>query len=247
VVPELTLDQPQMWAIASLTAVVAGFVRGFAGFGGPAIMALVLVQFYAPVSVLAKVILIDVLSGLKLLPSTAHEVDRRLTAVIVASSLLGAPIGVYALLELDPVVTRRAIAAVSALSTLAMLAGWRFKKVPPLWVHAVVGFLSGVIIGATYIALVMIVFLFATPARATVSRANTVYWAFILSISLIGAYAATGVLDWDGTWRSLLLGLLYLAAVVAGTRVFRVTRERDFRRYVLWLLLALSAMAMVGN
>ena len=42
-----------MWVAACLTALVAGFVRGFAGFGGPAIMSLVLVQFYAPASVLS--------------------------------------------------------------------------------------------------------------------------------------------------------------------------------------------------
>ena len=245
--PNLTLDEPLMWGIAAATALLAGFVRGFAGFGGPAIMTLILVQFYAPVSVLAKVILIDVLSNLKLLPSTAGELDRRVTATVILTSLAGAPFGIYALLEVEPVVIKRSIAVVAAGCSLLMLAGVRFSRVPPLWIHGLVGFVSGVILGATFIALVMIVFLFASPERAVVSRANTVYWAFSLSVALIVGYAVTGVLDWDGAWRSLLVGVVYLAGTVLGARIFRLTPEKDFRRAVLWLLVMLSGIAVVGD
>jgi uncharacterized membrane protein YfcA len=245
--PELTLDEPGMWAIAAVAAMVAGFVRGFSGFGGPAIMSLVLVQFYAPVSVLSKVILIDAFSFVKLLPSTAHEVDRRVTLTVIGTSLLGVPFGVYALLEFDPLVIKRTIAVVAALCSISMLAGWRFSVIPSLWVHAVAGFVSGVVMGATYIALVMIVFLFASPASAAVSRANTVYWGVVLTVVLIAAYALTGVIGWGDVWRSIPLGFAYLGATMAGSRVFRATRERDFRRYVLWLLLVLSAMGLVGT
>ena len=48
VLPDLTLDEPRMIAFTGATAFVAGLVRGFSGFGGPALMALVLTQFLQP-------------------------------------------------------------------------------------------------------------------------------------------------------------------------------------------------------
>jgi uncharacterized membrane protein YfcA len=236
-----------MWVIAALTAAAAGFVRGFTGFGGPAVMTLVLVQLYSPASVLATVVLADAASNVKLLPSTVREVDWRVTGIISVASLLGMPLGVHLLLVADPVLVRRAIALVVAASTVVMLLGWRLRRVPPLWAYALVAFVSGVILGATYIALVMIVFLFACPVPATTSRANTVYWAFILTVWLIGAYAFTGILDADGAWRALLLGMVYLAGTALGTAIFRTVSERDFRRVALWLLLFLAGVGLVGR
>ena len=109
------------------------------------------------------------------------------------------------------------------------------------------GFIAGVIFGGTFIALVMIVFLFASPAPAALSRANTVWWAFTVTIAVLIGYVYAGVLQWDGAWRALILGLVYLTAVVAGSWVFRRTSEKDFRRAVLWLLVALSVFALIGD
>lgn len=245
-VPSLSLDQPMMWVVACVTALVAGFVRGFSGFGGPAVMTLVLIQFYSPVSVLSKVILIDFVVNLKLLPSTAHEVDRRLASVIIFSSFVGLPLGVYALVELDPTLIKRAIALVAAVASCAMLIGWRFKRVPSLATYVLAGWVSGVVLGATFIALVMVVFLFASPARAAIARANAVYWGFATSVALIVGYSFSGLIVWDDVWRSAIVGVFYLAGAVMGSRVFRVTRETDFRRVVLLLLLTLSGAALLG-
>ena len=54
--PDLTLDEPRMWVIAGLAAVLAGFVRGFSGFGGPAIMMRhILPNVLSPVLVIATI------------------------------------------------------------------------------------------------------------------------------------------------------------------------------------------------
>ena len=82
VLPDLTLDEPRMIALTGAIALLAGLVRGFSGFGGPAIMALVLTQFYSPLSVLTKVAIIDAVSYLLLAPTTAREFNRRVTVIV---------------------------------------------------------------------------------------------------------------------------------------------------------------------
>ncbi|MCB1740345.1 MAG: sulfite exporter TauE/SafE family protein [Gammaproteobacteria bacterium] len=244
--PALTLDQPWMWLITIAAALLAGFIRGFTGFGGPAIMTLILVQLYQPITVLPKVILIDAVSNLKLLPNTWREVDWPVTGVVVVSSLLGAPLGLYLLDTLDPLVAKRSIALVAAGSTAIVLLGWRLSRRPSLWAYAAVGLLTGIAMGATYIALMLVAFLLATPARPQTTRAITVYWACALGVALCIGHFLTGSLSLSDIWRSALVGIVYLLAAVLGSACFRRASERSFRQAVLWLLMILSGLALVG-
>lgn len=244
--PDLTLDNPRMIAITGVVALVAGMLRGFSGFAGPAVMAVVLTQFYSPLSVLTKVVIIDAMSYPLLVPSIAREFNRRVIAIVTLATLAGLPIGTYLLMTSDPVVTKRAIGAVVALCVVVMLLGGRFRATPPIAVHIAVGLLAGVVLGATYIALVVMIFFFSLPVSGAESRANAVFWAFILSCALIAGHMTLGNITVDSLWRSALIGIVYLAGTGAGVWCFRRTGEREFRRAVLWLLLGLAAIGFVA-
>ena len=244
--PELTLDEPRMIAFTVATALIAGGVRGFSGFGGPALMALVLTQFYSPLSVLTKVVIIDTVSYLLLVPSTAREFNRRVVAVVTIATLAGLPIGTWLLTELDPVVIKRAIAAAVAACVAIMLFGARFRASPPIAVHVAVGLVAGVVLGATYIALVAMIFFFSLPASGAESRANAVFWGVILSCVLIATHMGLGNISIDDLWRATLVGFTYLAGTGAGAWWFRRVGERGFRRAVLWLLLGLAVIGLVA-
>ena len=245
VLPDLTLDEPRMIVLTGTAALVAGVVRGFSGFGGPALMALVLTQFYNPLSVLTKVVIIDAVSYLLLVPSTAREFNRRVIAIVTLATPAGLPIGTYLLVETDPVAMKRAIAGTVAACIFVMLFGGRFRASPSIAVHIAVGLLAGVVLGATYIALVAMIFFFSLPASGAESRANAVFWGVILSYALIATHMALGNISVDDLWRAALVGVSYLVGTAAGVRWFRRTGEREFRRAVLWLLLGLAVVGLV--
>ena len=244
--PDLTLDEPRAIALVAATALVAGMVRGFSGFGGPALMALVLTQLYSPLSVLTKVMIIDAMSYLLLVPSTIREFNRRLVAVITTATLVGLPIGVYLLAVTDPMVMKRAVAGAVAACVVVMLLGVRLRESPPIVAQVVVGVLAGAVLGATYIALVAMIFFFALPVSGAQSRANAVFWGIILSFVLVATHMALGNTTADDLWRAALLGIFYLAGAGAGVWWFRRTGEREFRRAVLWLLLGLAGIGLVA-
>ena len=244
--PELTLHEPRMIAITGAVALVAGVVRGFSGFGGPALMALVLTQFFSPLSVLTKVVIIDAVSYLLLVPSTVREFERRLVAVVTTATFLGLPFGVYLLTMSDPVVMKRAVAAAVAACVVVMLLGVRFQARPPIVVQVLVGVLAGVVLGATYIALVAVIFFFALPGSGAQGRANAVCWGVVLSFALIATHMALDNTTLDDLWRAAFVGLAYLAGTGIGVRLFRSTGERTFRRAVLWLLLGLAVVGLVA-
>ena len=244
--PDLTLDEPQMIALTVVAALVAGAVRGFSGFGGPALMALLLTQFYSPLSVVTKVAIMDAMAFLLLVPSTAREFNRRVIAIVTLFTLVGLPIGTYLLMQMDPVVMKRTIAGVVAACVITMLLGGRFRVSPSVAVHIAVGLLAGVVLGATYIALVAVIFFFSLPASAAESRANNVFWGVLLSLAFIATHMMLGNIAAEGLWRVILVGIVYLAGTAAGAWWFRRTGERGFRRAVLWLLLGLAAVGLVA-
>jgi uncharacterized protein len=242
--PNLELTDPFTVALVAMAALVGGFVRGFSGFGGPAVMILVLIPFFAPVSILSKVMVIDFIANIKLIPSTVRDVNRASAIAVLAGTLVGGPLGFYALNSLDPHLMKRVIAAIAGSLTVLLIVGVKFNRMPSVWMHAGLGVFAGLVLGATNIAFAAALYFLALPLAANQGRANMILWGFVTSIALIVAHVAVGNLTWDSMWRAGLLGLIYLAGAWIGALVFAKTSERNFRRLVLWFLLTLAAIGL---
>ena len=243
---ELTLTEIDMILLVGAVALFAGAVRGFTGFGGPAVMIVVLTQFYSPASVLAMVMMIDFVANLRLVPTSFRDINWPTAGPLTAASVAAIPIGLYALLAVDPMVMKRVIAAVVGLSALALLAGWRYRRPATVAALIVVGGLAGMVLGATYIALVAMVFLYAGPEATTTSRANGIFWGFVTGLVMIGVFYTTGDIVWADMWRAAVLGVIYLFAASFGIWIFRGVDEVVFRRFVLWLLILLAAIGILS-
>jgi len=246
--PELTLsfDDPSALGFVAVMAVLAGFVRGFSGFGGPAILILVLTQFYLPVTVIAKVLVMDMAASLRLQRDAFAHVQWREVIHLSVASYLGLPVGMVLLYTVEPDIARRFVAGFVALSTVAMLLGLRFRHAQGLAVWLVFGFSAGIVVGATGVALLAMLFLFSMPTSAEVSRANALSWLFAVSPGVLAAHVIGGSLDFDAAWRALAMGLFYIAGATLGARKFKGVNEALFRRIVAGLLLGLAAIAFVA-
>ena len=243
--PPLELVAPETIAWVAVAALAGGFVRGFSGFGGPAVMILALVPFFAPVSVLSKVLVIDFMANIKLLPSAVRNLDRTTAVPVISGTLVGAAIGFYFLNSLDGDLMKRVIGAIAGTLTLLMLVGLKLKQTPPLWGHLGLGVFAGLILGSTNIAFAAAIYFFALPIAASQGRANLIVWGFVTSIGLICAHLALGNLNLESTGRAALVGVAYLAGASVGARVYQRVSERDFRRLILCLLLVLSLVSLL--
>jgi len=241
----LALEDPYALAIVAVTAVVAGFVRGFSGFGGPAIAILALSQLFSPVTVIAKVLVMDFAASLALQRAAVSHVEWRKVGVLSGATILGLPVGMMLLYALEPEIARRTVAGFIALSTVAMLAGLRFAREQGLVVWAIFGVLAGIVAGGTGIALLGMLFLFSMPSSAEVSRANALSWLFLVTPFVLAAHFIGGSLDFDALWRSLVMGLFYIGGALLGARQFKAVKEALFRRIVAFLLLGLALVALV--
>ncbi len=241
---ELSLAHWQVWTLVIATSLTAGAVRGFTGFGGPAIMVLVLTQLYAPASVLALVLLADYAANMQLFPAAVRHATWRSLLPLVIASIVAIPFGVHILQGVDPLWLKRGIALLVGACTCLMLANWRYRHETGMATTAVVGLVGGVIVGATFIALPIMIFFFAGPSPAAQARANAITWGLFASTAMIPIFFHQELLGVRELWQAALLALFYMSGAYVGARAFRRASERRFRQVVLALLLVLSVVGV---
>ena len=239
---ELTLAHWQVWTLVVATSLTAGAVRGFAGFGGPAIMVLVLTQFYAPASVLALVLLVDYAANMQLFPAAVRHAAWRSLLPLVMATIIAIPFGVQLLQGLDPLWLKRGIALLVGACTCVMLANWRYPREPGPVTALAAGAVGGLIFSTTFIALPLMIFFFAGPSPASRARANAITWGLFASSVMIPLFVWEELIGLEELWQAALLALFYMLGAHAGARAFRRASERRFRQLVLALLLALAVV-----
>lgn len=233
------------FAATALVALVAGFIRGFSGFGGPAFMVAILVLFYAPIVIVSKVVVIDLVTSLYLTFNCRREIDWRSTAFLAIPTMLSMPLGQWLLLEIDAVLMRRLIAAIIAIVCVVMLIGVRYQKPMTKPVMIGVGLVSGLVFGATYIALVVVAAILLGPYSKSETRTLIISWAFIVSVwyAVISFISGTTVVD--DVLIALPAAALYFIGTWFGVRLFRGSSEGNYRHIALGILLILAILGFL--
>jgi uncharacterized membrane protein YfcA len=102
--------------------------------------------------------------------------------------------------------------------------------------------LSGLASGAVQIAgPPVILYWLGGAAQAAFVRANLMVYFTFIDVIGCAAYFREGLFTREVAVLSLLLGLPFILAMVAGARSFRLASERSFRR-VAYAIIAVSAL-----
>jgi len=96
-------------AIVAGAVLLAGFIRGFVGFGAALIIVMVLSAVYGPVMAVPAANLTGLPATFQLLPAAVHDSDWRFVLPFGLASFLIATLGVLVLISLDPAIMRMAM------------------------------------------------------------------------------------------------------------------------------------------
>jgi uncharacterized membrane protein YfcA len=228
--------------VAAVISAMAGAARGFAGFGSSLIYVPLISTVYEPKIAAVTALLIDAASGVPYGAKAFPRSDRRDVGPTTLAALATLPLGTYLLVVADPTALRWFI-GVFVLATLPFLAGgWRYQGKSNLAIRLAVGGIAGVTGGAVQLSgPPVILYWLGGAGQAAFVRANLmVYFTFIDMIGCV-AYLREGLFTREVVVLSLLLGLPFILAMVAGVRWFRIASERSFR-HVAYAIIALSAL-----
>lgn len=232
-------------AILVPVAALAGFIRGFSGFGGPLIMLPILGLYLAPAEAVWVMMWVDILVNVRLVPEARRDLSARVFLPLLAGTVATMPIGLWLLTTIDAVLMKRVLCVAILIAALVLLSGWRYRGEATKATWLGIGGLSGVVMGATSLAVTVALFLNAGRQTAAEARANFIVWVFATTLVYIAMLtwqraAATGQL---GT--ILVLAPVYVLAATLGASVQRAADEALVRRLVLMLVVVIALMGLV--
>ena len=231
------------WLIAG--TVLAGFVRGFSGFGTALVFMPVAGQLMPPIWALTVLVVMDVFGPLPNLPRARRDGNPREVALLSVAMIMALPLGLMVLASIRPELFRYAVSTLALLVPILLLAGLRYRgplSAPILLgTGGVSGFLGGVV--GVPGPPVILLYLASTRLAAQV-RANILIYLFIFDIVLIAVLALQDRLEAVPVILGLLLALPVMLANMAGAAIFRPELERPYRAaaYVIIAAAAISGL-----
>jgi len=237
----LALSVPGLEWVA-FAAFVAGVVYGFAGFGSALIYIPMAVAFMPPVLVIPAFQITALISLFTVLPKAVRHVDIRTSTLLIVSSLLSAPLGVYLLLTLPEPILRWVVSIIVIVTLSPVLMGWRYHSVPGNLTTASIGAAAGVMGGATGLnGPIVILFRLSGGDSAQTTRANMVVFLTLNSSLMIPIMIFQGAMTVETFWIGLVLLLPYGAGNLIGQALFKPSQEGIYRN-VAYALIALAAL-----
>ena len=228
------------WLIG--VALVAGMVRGFAGFGTAMIFLPVAAQFLSPFEALTVLVVKDLIGPLPNLPRAWRDGHRADLLWLSAGMVVGVPLGLWALSMVAPEVFRYGVSLIALTLLLLLVGGVRYNgpMSPPLVFGT--GGLGGLLAGAAGLPGPPVILLYmAAPHAPQVIRANTMMYLSLSNVVMIAMLAAFGQLVFGAIVLGLVLTVPYLAGNMIGAAIFRPSAERAYR-IAAYCIIAVSAL-----
>lgn len=230
-----------VWLVAA--TLVAGMVRGFAGFGTALVYLPVAGSLLPPFAAITSLVVMDVLAPLVAIPRALREADMGDMGRLVGGSLVGLPLGVLALGLVAPEVFRYAVSLVAFGLLAALLVGLRYRLTPPPVAVVATGGASGFFGGAAGLAgpPVILFYMASTRAPETI-RATILVFLVSQAILLLALFGLAGRLEAAAVWVGVVLMLPNIAGIALGAALFRPGREVLYRG-VAYSIIAASALS----
>ena len=228
--------------IAIGIAALSGLVRGFSGFGSALIYMPLIAAVYSPRLAAPTLLLIDTICSLPFALHAMPQCNWREVTPVTIGGVVTLPIGVLALVWVDPLSLRWFIAGLVLAALVALAAGWRYHGRPTLAASFGVGALAGFGGGAVQIgAPPLLVFWLGGTNNAVTVRANImVYFIMQGALSMV-MYFFSGLFSAQAIVLSLLLGLPFAVAMAGGAYWFHGSSDALYRRAA-YLIIALAAL-----
>ncbi len=213
-----------------LAVVVAGLVRGFAGFGSPLIIMPAASSVLMPFGALIFLCVVELVGPLPNLPGALRKGERRDVLLLLISAAVALPFGLALVQLMLPEVFNWGVSIIVIVMLGLLMTGWRYEALVGRREIVGVGLLGGFLGGVSGLAgPPVVMFYLASTRTVEIIRAN--FNLYLLGINVLTIAALTFFAQFDGQAfaAGLLLILPYIAANAAGARLFRPEREKLFR------------------
>jgi hypothetical protein len=159
--------------------------------------------------------------------------------------VIGLPIGVYALINAPAAPAQIALGIFVIGTATLMLRGFHLEKTPGTAASTATGVASGVLNGAFGTGgPPVILFYFSTPGAAAIGRASIIFFFLFTDFLGVTYLAHQGLVTVQSVVQFALWVPALLVGVWIGAHGFKRMDQQAFRRWVLFILIALAALGI---
>ncbi len=232
--------------IDALIVLVGAAVRGYSGFGFSAVLMAGLSLTLRPAEIVPIAISLEVLASLGQASQTWRDIDWQRLGVVLATGMIGNPIGVALLVHLPAETMRVAVCGFTAAASAALMGLPRLNVPVGPALLACAGLVAGIVNGATALSgLVLALFLTLTGLAPARLRATFVAYFFLTDLWTGLLLAREGLFDMTAIRRVLVSVPVLGIGLWLGGRVFVGTSPDTFRKVTLSVLIVLSLGGLV--
>jgi uncharacterized membrane protein YfcA len=230
-----------------LGAAAAGFVQGLSGFAFGLVASAVWAFLVAPQLAGPMVVFGSLLGQVLSIGTAWRAFDLRRVLPFVVAGLLGIPIGVVVLKNLDQTSFRLMVGLILGVYSAAMLflRNPRTVKGGGRLADAAAGFLGGVMGGVAGLSGPAPTLWCALRGwKKDIQRAVYQSFNIVMHAATLAVYTASGLVNGQSAWLIALVAPAMVIPSLLATRLQRKVSETAFRRLVL-VLVGLSGLALV--
>lgn len=224
---------------------VAGFIRGYTGFGLGALVVTAGAVVMNPLPLVAVAIFSDLAMTGQIWRSLRHDIDWRMALTLFAGAAPGLPLGLWALTALPEDMARAVVAGFVLLMALALAMGWTLARPAGPGLRFGTGLFSGLANAGGVGGLPVVVLLAAQTTAPRRFRATLIGYFLLLGIWTLPMLWWAGLIPRDTLIVTALALPLFLLGNAMGSARFVATDPRRFGRLVNALLLVLAFMGLM--
>jgi uncharacterized membrane protein YfcA len=235
-----------LWIAIGVT-LIAGLMRGFAGFGSAMLMAPIFAILFGSAEMVVTVVAIELVVSVQLFPQVRGHADWKTLMPMSIAACAAMPLGVWLLASVDKGTIVTAVSAVIVAFVVLMWSGWRYRGGRSAVAAATVGAISGAMMATTSVGgPPVLLYLLSGNDPPAVNRANIVTYYFLTQFLLIVIVLATGVAGWDALARAaVLFPVMVLGAWLGGRLFHSLANERLYRNVALAILFAIGLFGLL--
>jgi uncharacterized protein len=235
---------PAALAWLAVACLVAGFVRGYSGFGFSALLIAAASLVTNPLNFVAVVVILEMVMSAQAAKAAGPAVDWKRVGWLLGGAAIGLPLGLWILTGVNEATARAVISAYILVMCGIPMVGWRLRAEVTGAGNGVAGLVSGLANAPGMGGLPVAAFFAAQPMQANVFRATLIAYFPLLDLYSAPLYWLAGLVSWDTFWAGMIALPLTLLGNWLGGRHFFGTDPQDFRRFAILLLAGLAALGL---
>jgi len=234
-------------AILVVISIVAGFLRGLAGFGSGMLMAGPMALLIDPSIAVAIIVILEACISLPLMNDAKAFVNWQLTKRLLAGAVFLAPFGVLTLNILSAESSSLVISILVIIAATSLLAGYTRKTVPTAKKEIAVGGVSGFCCGIAGISgPPVVLYLLAGKHDHKEMRATLIYYFALIdfyvftALLLLGTFIFTPFIVAFSCFPFMWFGAHW------GSKKLANTNPQQYKTLALWTILIGNLVSLVA-